>query len=124
MNTGGAVTSQLAKRGSVCLKVPGCYGVSVLPRTVCSHGSLDVTDVARPAVSAYGQHCRPERSEQARMLGFASLGYVTRWRQSPPHEMGMGGVFDLGPASSALPGPQGSNILELISLGHRANKKF
>ena len=58
------------------------------------------------------------------MLGFASLGYVTRWRQNPPHEMGMGGVFDLGPASSALPGPQGINILEMISLGHRANLKI
>ena len=44
--------------------------------------------------------------------------------RSPEDTSDLGGVFDLGPASSALPGPQGINILEMISLGHRANLRI
>ena len=118
--------SQSQKGRSVCLKVPGCYGVSVLPRPIerfCSHGSLDVTDVARPAVSAYGQHCRPERSEQARMLGFASLGCVTR-RDKPTSRDGDGGSLRLGPCELGTAGPAGQQHFRIDKFGPQGQQKI
>ena len=71
----------------------------------------------------FGCVCRPERSEQARMLGFASLGCVTR-RDKPTSRDGDGGSLRLGPCQLGTAGPAGQQHFRIDKFGPQGQQKI